>query len=388
MATERQLQFRVGLLVLVATSVCAGLIFRFGDVRYVWTKRYAVTIELDNGAGLYPSAPVQLSGLVIGSVRTVGLNPVGGVNVIIDIEEGIRLPIDSRALVSRSLLGETAVEFMRGRKSDFLAPGGRVRGVSAPDPLVMLQRLESRTLDALSEFGETSQEWRELAANLNKLMDTKQGKLDQVVERTAESLHQFSITMKNANQMISTANQFVSDPATQQAMSETLAALPKLVSSTRSTIEETRKTVAASRDVLDGMNRNLVNMSQVTEPLGKRGEQMVARFDSSMTKIDQLLTELNTFAKTVNQKEGSIHKFVSDPSLYDQLVRSSESMSILMKHLDPIIRDLREFSDKVARNPELLGIGGVVRPGNGLKDEERRPGKASGSQKPLARGNN
>ena len=388
MATERQLQFRVGVLVIVAVTVCAGLVIRFGDMRHVWKKRYSLTIQLDNGAGLYPTAPVLLSGLVVGSVREIGLNQSGGVNVLVDVQEDIRLAVDSRAVVSRSLLGETSVEFVRGNDREVLKPGSRVKGLAAVDPLVMIQRLEARTIETLSAFGETSQEWRELAQSLNQLMDTKEGKLDQVVERAAESLHQFTITMKSANQMIATANKMVSDPASQQAMRETLTALPKLVNATKTTIEETRQTVASTRQVLDGMNRNLVNLSQVTEPFGKRGEQMVSKLDSSLTKFDQLLTELNSFAKVVNNKEGSLQKFISDPSLHDQFVRSSESANVLMKNLEPVLRDLREFSDKVARNPEVLGLGGAVRPSTGLKDAElRQSPRPVALPKSIVRGN-
>jgi phospholipid/cholesterol/gamma-HCH transport system substrate-binding protein len=291
-------------------------------------------------------------------------------------------------VVSRSLLGETAVEFIRGTDEEFLKPGSRIKGVSAADPLVMIQRLESRTLETLNAFGDTSQEWREVAKNLNNLMDTKQGNLDQVVERAAESLHQFTVTMKNANQMIAAANKLVSDPESQTAMMETLTTLPKLVNATRSTIEETRGAVASTRQVLDGMNRNLVNLSQVTEPLGKRGDQIVQKLDSSLAKFDQFMTELNQFAKTVNHREGSLQKFVTDPTLHDQLVRSSESANILMRNLEPVLRDLREFSDKVARNPEVLGLGGAVRPSTGLKDAELRPTRSSSAPKSVVRGNN
>ncbi len=55
------------------------------------------------------------------------------------------------------------------------------------------------------------------------------------------------------------------------------------------------------------------------------------------------------------------------------------------KNLEPILRDLRQFSDKVARNPELLGVGGAVRPSNGLKDEEMLNSKRS-AVPPNARG--
>ena len=137
------------------------------------------------------------------------------------------------------------------------------------------------------------------------------------------------------------------------------------------------------------MNRNLVSLSQVTEPLGKRGEQMVSKLDNSLTKVDQFLTELNQFAKVVNQKDGSLQKFISDPTLHNQLVRSSESANVLMKNLEPVLRDLREFSDKVARNPEVLGLGGAVRPSTGLKAAELRttPRSATGG-KSIVRGNN
>lgn len=371
MATERQLQFRVGALVIVAAAVGAGLVVRFGDTQQIWKKRYPLTIQLENGAGLYPSAPVTLSGIVIGSVRQVELNHArGGVNLIVEIREDIQLPSDSRAIVARSLMGESAIEFIRGQEDDTLKPGGRVIGIAAADPLVMIQRLESRTLETLSAFGNTSNEWKQVATNLNALMETERGNLDQVIERAANSLYEFTVTMRSANQMIQAANEIVADPAAQQAMKESLTALPKLVTTTKATIDETRLAVAATRQVLDAMNRNLVNLSQVTEPVGKRGEQMVAKLDNSLNSIDQLLTELNRFARVVNQKDGSLQKFVNDPSLYNNLDRSSQSLAILMKNLEPVLRDLREFSDKVARNPELLGVGGAVRPSKGLKDTE------------------
>ena len=36
--------------------------------------------------------------------------------------------------------------------------------------------------------------------------------------------------------------------------------------------------------------------------------------------------------------------------------------------------DFETFADKLARHPEALGIGGVVRPGTGLKDPPTPPG--------------
>ena len=384
MATERQLQFRVGLLVLVSLGIGGWLVVQFGDLKQLLHKRYVLAIHFDSGSGLYPTAPVTLTGLIVGTVRAVQLDEKrGGVVATIEVREEIRIPVDSKAIIIRSILGETVVEITPGREREVLKPGGRFEGQLAVDPLEMVQRMEGRAVEVLTALGETTREWQLVAKNVNGLMETNRGNLGQVVERAAESLHEFTVTMKHANEMLASANKIISNPAAQQALLETLIALPKLVNETQRTIAETRNAVASSRQVLDSVNKNLVNLTQITEPVGKRGELMVAKLDSSLTNLDQLLGELNRFAKLVNAKDGSLQKFASDPSLYDNLDRSSQSLAVLLSNVAPVLRDLREFSDKVARNPELLGVGGAVRPSTGLKDTE-----LLNPQKPVARGNN
>ena len=384
MATERQLQFRVGLLVLVSLGIGGWLVVQFGDLKQFMHKRYPLAIHFDSGSGLYPTAPVTLSGITIGTVRVIQLDEKrGGVVAMVDVREEVRIPIDSQALVIRSILGDTAVDITPGREREVLKPGGKFDGQMAVDPLEMVQRMEGRAVEVLTALGETTREWQLVAKNVNGLMETNRGNLGQVVERAAESLHEFTATMKHANDLLASANKIVGDPAAQQALHDTLIAMPKLVNETHRTIAETRNAVASSRQVLDSVNKNLVNLTQITEPVGKRGELMVAKLDSSLTNLDQLLGELNRFAKLVNAKDGSLQKFASDPSLYDNLDRSSQSLAVLLRNVEPVLRDLREFSDKVARNPELLGVGGAVRPSTGLKDTE-----LLNPQKPVARGNN
>ena len=384
MATERQLQFRVGLLVLVSLGIGGWLVVQFGDLKQLMHKRYALAIHFDSGSGLYPTAPVTLTGLTVGTVRAVQLDEKrGGVVATIEVREEIRIPVDSKAIIIRSILGETVVEITPGRERDVLKSGGRFEGQLAVDPLEMVQRMEGRAVEVLDALGSTTREWQLVAKNVNGLMETNRGNLGQVVERAAESLYEFTSTMKHANEMLASANKIVGNPAAQQALQETLIAMPKLVNETQRTIAETRNAVASSRQVLDSVNKNLVNLTQVTEPIGKRGDQMVAKLDSSLTNLDQLLGEMNRFAKLVNTKDGSLQKFASDPSLYDNLDRSSQSLAVLLRNIEPVLRDMREFSDKVARNPELLGVGGAVRPSTGLKDTE-----LLNPQKPVARGNN
>lgn len=361
---ERKYQFRVGMLVIVAMVVGSYLVIFFGDFQRSWQKQYEISIRFDSAAGVYSSAPVLLNGVVVGSVKQVVLDGAqGGVVVSVAIREAIKLRSDSLPMIARSLLGETAIEFTRGSSKEFLQPGSVIQGQGAPDPMVAVQRLEVRASEALQVLAETSQEWKQVAANVNSLMDTNRGNFDVVVEQTAEAMHQLTLTLQSTQKMVAAANKIVGDPQTQNALKDTLTALPDLVNETHETILVTRKTI-------DNINRNLVNLAQVTEPIGKRGELMVNKLDSSLGNLDGLLAELNHFAKLVNSKDGTLQKFAADPSLYDNLDRSSQSMAVLLRNLEPMIKDLREFSDKIARNPEILGVGGALRPSNGMKDQD------------------
>jgi len=100
---------------------------------------------------------------------------------------------------------------------------------------------------------------------------------------------------------------------------------------------------------------------------GQRSHSIVLKLDSSVGKLDTLMGELNQIAKTVNSEEGSLKKLVADPELYNHLNRTAASMSIIMHNLEPAIRDIRVFADKVARHPEIIGVGGALKNSSGLK---------------------
>ena len=74
MATERQLQFRIGLLVMIALGIGGWLVYEFGDLKQFTQKRYQLTLHFDSASGLYPTAPVTFSGLTVGTVKQIQLD--------------------------------------------------------------------------------------------------------------------------------------------------------------------------------------------------------------------------------------------------------------------------------------------------------------------------
>jgi hypothetical protein len=70
--------------------------------------------------------------------------------------------------------------------------------------------------------------------------------------------------------------------------------------------------------------------------------------------------------KLVAPSDGTLRRFLTDPSLYNHLDAAC-MLARILPHVDRMIQDFGVFADKLARQPEKLGLGGVVRPSNGLK---------------------
>jgi phospholipid/cholesterol/gamma-HCH transport system substrate-binding protein len=199
--------------------------------------------------------------------------------------------------------------------------------------------------------------------NINALADTQRGNIDQVIEEAAESLHQFTVTMRSLNKT-------VADPDAQENLRTTLAALPKMV-------EDARQTIQAVRTAVVKADAALGNLSEVTEPLAKRSHSIATRLDHSIASLETVMTEMAVFSRTINAENGSLSLFVKDPQLYRNSVQATSEMALMMKNLGPLMEDLRIFSDKIARHPELLGVSGVIEPSSGIKnaDDADRRGK-------------
>jgi phospholipid/cholesterol/gamma-HCH transport system substrate-binding protein len=375
--SERQLQFRVGVFVILATVATVVMVFQFGNLQTRLRPKYHVAIRFHSAVGISIGTPVRRNGVLIGSVTNVQFDDKGGGLVVnTEIKDGVRLWPDGHVRLVSSLLGDSAIEFTPGRSQKSLKDGDTVEGESAIDPLNMVGRMEQNFSNVIASFEKTSQEWQTVGHNLNQLVETNQGSLHSVVARAADALAQVTHTMKVMDETLEATSRLVTDPRTQENLRRTLEALPYLTS-------ETQKTVTAVRGAVQKMDENLTNLGALTGPLSKRGVTLATHLENTLNNFEMLTDQLAQFSKVLNSGDGSIRKLATDPDLYVNLDRSAQSVALLLRNLEPIIRDLRVFSDKVARHPELIGVSGVLRGSSGLKyPEDAEPGRNSGPQRP------
>ena len=73
-----------------------------------------------------------------------------------------------------------------------------------------------------------------------------------------------------------------------------------------------------------------------------------------------VLDEMSKVAQSVNHGQGTVGKLLNDPELYDRLNQSAANIQQITKQLQPIVSDVRVFTDKIARDPSQLGVKGVL----------------------------
>src|SRR5689334_1684340 len=74
MSSERGLEFKVGLLVLVSSAILVGFIFILGN--FSLRSGFTIYVDYDYIGALQPGAPVKVSGIKVGKVSDVEF--VGG----------------------------------------------------------------------------------------------------------------------------------------------------------------------------------------------------------------------------------------------------------------------------------------------------------------------
>lgn len=139
----------VGLLTIVAAAIFFwGLFWMLGTP--VFRGGMDVTLLLSDGGGLKRSDRVQVQGVQVGTVRSIELNPGGGVVVGLRLDrEDLALPADSRAAISGDVFGAHVVDLIPGNSAISISPGDTLQGISSPQLTQIATDLSSRVESVL-----------------------------------------------------------------------------------------------------------------------------------------------------------------------------------------------------------------------------------------------
>jgi phospholipid/cholesterol/gamma-HCH transport system substrate-binding protein len=109
------------------------------------------------------------------------------------------------------------------------------------------------------------------------------------------------------------------------------------------------------------------NVDKATKPIAENAPEILKNVNAASVQLAQTLADVREVARQFGRTDGTFRQLLSDPSLYQNLNEAAASLTRTLIRAERAAKDLEVFADKVARKPEVLGIGGALRPSSGLK---------------------
>ena len=119
--------FVVGLFVLVGLGALGGLSLAVGGASYAGRGGFALSAVFSEVGGLSARAPVTIAGVRVGQVRAIELDADLNARVLLDVREGLLLPVDTAAAIrTAGLLGDQFVALEPGAEDELLVAGDTI----------------------------------------------------------------------------------------------------------------------------------------------------------------------------------------------------------------------------------------------------------------------
>ena len=129
---DRRVNIGVGLFLVLGILALGYLSIQLGRVTFLGAGGYPVMVEFPSVGGLKAGSSVEIAGVEIGRVESIGLADYQA-RVVLRVNRDIQLQEDSIASIkTKGLIGEKYVRISPGGSDKIIPPNGRIREVEAP----------------------------------------------------------------------------------------------------------------------------------------------------------------------------------------------------------------------------------------------------------------
>jgi phospholipid/cholesterol/gamma-HCH transport system substrate-binding protein len=331
MAVTRAQKARLGVFVAVSAAALLGALALLAGTKLGQKHdRYGVRFSeaSQSLSGLEVGAPVKYSGIRVGRVESLAVDPkdVSVLVVTLSLNAGTPVAEDSTAAAtSQGITGLKYIELSRGsRTARIRAPGEVIpAGTSAFDQLTDNAAIISQKIDLLVD-------------NLNQL----------TTPATREKVVQL---IDNTNKLLTTA---------EATLAENRANLRHLTAKVAQATEQVdglardlRGTAVRVNDMLEGAQPQVKRALADTAALASELRQSRAELDRALQAAQAALGEEGA-GRTVK----SVNRLVERSSLV--LTQSQEELDATLEHLRETSENLSVFSQRIREDPSLLLRGG------------------------------
>lgn len=401
---ENNYRFSVGVLVLASAMVGLMLIAYFGAIPAFWVEKYNITINFPRAPKVKVDTPVRKSGVMIGRVSNVALLPgFGGVDVTLELDRKFPLQkMEMPMIVSESLItGEAAIEFVPPTEESLLKRFDGFNGAQRDGILDEAERLEfsgeipdkywatggevaADPQEALNALAPAFERFDKIAVIIQDMLGSGTGPLRELADSAQGTLENINTTVSTINRVA----QQVENARLPDAVERGLKILPEVFEQAQQTLAQAQQTLRGLetfsrnlegisdeftgigdtvREVVGNANVAMSNIADITEPIAENREAIVNRAVNLLGNLDHLSQDLRKFTNRINNSQGTLAQLIDNPEVGIQVAETlrsvraaTENIQTITARLQPIVDDVRIFTDKISRDPGQLGVRGAM----------------------------
>lgn len=303
-------EFKVGLLVVIGILLLyVGVNFLKGNAIFGQNRAYYAVF--DNANGLKSSNEVQINGVKIGMVSSVGLHPANPNSILVKFtvtDDELLIPQGSYVeLISSDFLGTKALalhlNLEKVNKDKYVEVGDTLR---AEVEVGIADQINEQILPLKRKTEELIGSVEGIIVSINSFWDTSAAyTIDESLYEFRDGIAKFGDLANSLTVLIENETKVVND-----------------------VLENTKSITGNLASKSEAINRTIDNFSAISDTLASTDIKSV------IAETKATLTELNAVLAKVNNGEGSLGMLLHTDSLHNEIIQTNQSIQNLLDDME------------------------------------------------------
>ena len=320
--SQRSIEVKVGVLILVALALLGGFIVIMGGLSF--EPSYTVYVEFENPGGLQSGAPVRIAGVKVGKVKEIQFRggeldekgqPVAPIRVVTSIEKRYKKAIHDNSrwyVTAQGVLGELFLAVEPGSADrPIIEDGHTVHGISPPRLDLLLSEsyeLLHRAYDGITrnekQIGETFDGLHDTLKGTGDFFKNNGKKIDNIVTNIETLSVETNETVKAAK------DRYIDNPQIQRIISN--------VERTTTTVDKEVGPLLTDSRAAVGDARKLTNTLASDAQL-KKYEKITNDVSDTTGRAKLAAADAQAMVAHIKRGKGTVGALVMDEAVYDDL---------------------------------------------------------------------
>jgi phospholipid/cholesterol/gamma-HCH transport system substrate-binding protein len=323
---------KVGLFVLAGLLFSAVVIFLIGDERRLFSSSVPFKTRFSDVQGLKAGAPIQMGGIDIGHVESVGYgkDPTDAtVYVTLDVvsSEAGRVRSDSKVrIVNKGLLGDKMIVITKGETNVRVPPGGELPADEPDDMMAKANNMADKADDVMDNLKLISKNFAD----------------EQLHKDLRQSVSQLNKMLTHVTEGEGYPHRFLTDKEEAERISRAVSSVERLSDELTVTLRDTnaiihriQKGPGFAHDVIygDGPKKEVEKFGNAADEVALmlRGVRESDSFvhdalyggkgdgAEALANVTALTGDLRAIVADMRKGKGTVGALLVDPSIYDDL---------------------------------------------------------------------